>query len=117
MNETQRQRMAQRVGTPAGAVAAVASVRQNDYDLPFLHSLSNVTADPECWQSLREAGIVNLFIDMILLTPKQNSDISVGCYQIFRERLKCRNRAILPACSPVAFPSYWPLQLFGRYTA
>lgn len=87
MNETQRQRMAQRVRTPAGAVAAVASVRQNDYDLPFLHSLSNVTADPECWQSLREAGIVDLFIDMILLTPKQNGDISVGCYQLFRERL------------------------------
>jgi hypothetical protein len=85
MNETQRE-YAQLLRTQAGAVAAVTRVRQNDYDLSFLHSLASLTADPECWRCLRDAEIVELYLDMIVLIPSgESGDKSVGCSHLARE--------------------------------
>lgn len=43
-----------------------------------------LTADPECWQCLREAGTVDVFLDMIMLAPHGagSDDQSVGCHVI-----------------------------------
>jgi hypothetical protein len=70
MNDNQLQH-AQLLRTPAGAAAAVSSARQDrdEHDVSLLNSLANMTADPESWTCLRDAGVVDLFLDMILRMP------------------------------------------------
>ena len=73
MNETQLE-YAKLFRTPAGAVATITRIRQNDYNISILNSLASLSADPECWRCLRDAGIVDLFLDMILQLPQTATD-------------------------------------------
>lgn len=72
MNETQLG-YAQVLRTPAGAAATITRLRQNGCDLATLNSMTTLTADPECWRCLRDAGIVDPLLDMILQTPYEDS--------------------------------------------
>ena len=68
----------------AGAVRPprLGLYRQNPNDLELLNALVNLSADPECWQFLREAGVVGLFVDLMIHTPgrlRKQSDVC-RCY-------------------------------------
>ncbi|KIJ36351.1 hypothetical protein M422DRAFT_34309 [Sphaerobolus stellatus SS14] len=68
--------LGQRLRTASGAATAVSILRQNPNDYQLLNALANLTADPECWEYLCGAGVVDLFIDLILKTPDRTRNES-----------------------------------------
>lgn len=69
MSAIDQRQLGQRLRTSSGASAVITILHQNPNDVDLLNALVNLCADPECWQFLRKAGAVELFIGLMLREP------------------------------------------------
>ncbi|GJJ14919.1 hypothetical protein Clacol_009189 [Clathrus columnatus] len=74
MAEQQSQECIKLSQTPSGAISLVKQLRKNPNDKQLLNTLTNIVADPDCWEHLRDADILDLFIDLTLNRIDRNKD-------------------------------------------